>query len=286
MSINKKIRAVVTDLDGTLLNHMHTVSDFSCNTIKALADTDVTFMIATGRHHSDARKIREKLGISAYIIAANGATVLSPENEIVHQAEFETDIARAILGTEVPKGVYKNIYQGDHWMVEEIDKVFEDYYTDGAFKYTLVKFEEQLHLPINKVFFTTKDASLLIPIEQKIRSEFGDYADVTFSMPQCLEIMPKGTNKGRALKSTLLKLGIDIQESVAFGDGMNDFEMLSMVGTGYLMENANEMLKISLPNNPRVGHHSEDAVAKKIIDLLELKTKKDNKDTKDPLSIS
>ncbi|MBF4693030.1 Cof-type HAD-IIB family hydrolase [Fusibacter ferrireducens] len=281
MENNKKIKAVISDLDGTLLNQYHTLSELSKETIKALKTHDVQFLIATGRHHCDAKNIRERLDVDAFIIAANGATVLNPAGEIIHQAVMNPEVVAQLLSMEIEAGVFKNIYQEDRWMVETIDRVFEDYHQEGDFVYTLCKFEEQLSKPINKVFFTSRDHSLLIPIEKQVLERYGEHVDVAFSVPECLEVMPKGTNKGQALIETLKHLGITLDESVAFGDGMNDFEMLSVVGTGYLMANANEQLKKRLPNNPQVGHHSEDAVAKKIIELFSIESVK-----KDPLSAS
>ncbi len=281
MEDQKKIKAVISDLDGTLLNQHHTLSELSKTTIKALRSLDVHFLIATGRHHCDAKIIRDRLDVDAFIIAANGATVLNPAGEVIHQAVMDPDIVEKLLAIETQEGIYKNMYQEDHWMVEVVDKVFEDYYQDGDFMYTVCNLKDQLSKPINKMFFTSKEHELLVPVEKLVREMFGEFVDVTFSMPQCLEIMPKGTNKGSALAETLKHLGIQLEESVAFGDGMNDFEMLSVVGTGYVMQNANEQLKKHLPDNPRVGHHAEDAVAKKIIELFSIDFKQ-----KDPLSAS
>ena len=281
MENQKRIKAVITDLDGTLLNQHHTLSELSKSTIKALQSLDVQFLIATGRHHCDAKIIRDRLNVEAFIIAANGATVLNPAGEVIHQAVMIPEIVEKLLAIETKEGVYKNIYQEDHWMVEVVDKVFEDYYQDGDFMYTVCRLEDQLSKPINKMFFTSRDHELLVPVEKMLKTMFSEFVDVTFSMPQCLEIMPKGTNKGTALTETLKHLGIQLDESVAFGDGMNDFEMLSLVGTGYVMQNANEQLKNHLPDNPRVGHHAEDAVAKKIIELFSI-----DFNQKDPLSAS
>jgi hydroxymethylpyrimidine pyrophosphatase-like HAD family hydrolase len=48
---------------------------------------------------------------------------------------------------------------------------------------------------------------------------------------------------------------------VAFGDGMNDFEMLSMVGRGVVMGNAHDRLKLALPEHEQTLTSDEDGVA-------------------------
>lgn len=271
----KNIKAVISDLDGTLLNKDHRLSEISIKAVKRLVDNGIHFVIATGRHHCDANLIQKAMQVDSYIIAANGATVVNPSGEIIFQAVVDRDIARGVLGIATPDEVYKNIYQGDYWMVERDDKVFEDYYKDDDFKYTLCRFEEQLDKPVNKIFFTSKSHESLLPFEAIIKSKYGEFVDVTFSMPQCLEIMPKGTNKGEALTQTLKLIGVSLDESIAFGDGMNDLEMLSIVGTGYVMDNAHERLINALPDNPRAGLNSEDAVARKLIDIFKLEKERE-----------
>ena len=86
--------------------------------------------------------------------------------------------------------------------------------------------------------------------------------DTMYSMEQCLEIMPKHVSKGYAIKEIAKLENINIDEIIAFGDGFNDLEMLSIVGKGCIMGNASEKLKNALPNNEIIGLNHEDAVAK------------------------
>jgi len=53
---------------------------------------------------------------------------------------------------------------------------------------------------------------------------------------------------------------LTLQDSIAFGDGMNDFEMLSVVGKGCIMQNASSELKSSLPNLEIIGSNADEAV--------------------------
>lgn len=259
--MNKPIKLVISDLDGTLLNGDHQLSEETLRTVQALFHSGIDFWIATGRHHCDAAVIRKKLGIPARLITANGATVSDPQGNLIDQAFLKQDVVRDILQLPIPSGVYQNLYQGEHWLMETLDKVFADYYTDADFKFTLCQFEDYLHLPINKIFFTALSHELLIPVAAAIEEQFGNDVDVTFSMPVCLEVMPKGTNKGSAILALLEKLSIGTEEVMAYGDGMNDLEMLGVVGKGHILENANPLLKAALPQCEIIGHHHDDAVA-------------------------
>ena len=140
----QKIKAVISDLDGTLLNADHALSEYSKSVVRLLAEEGVHFMIATGRHHRDATQIKENLGVESYLITANGATVSNKEGELIYQAVIPRTIIEDILDIEVENGVFKNLYQGDHWLMEESDKVFDAYYQEGSFQYTLCKFLDYL----------------------------------------------------------------------------------------------------------------------------------------------
>ncbi|GAB6107106.1 Cof-type HAD-IIB family hydrolase [Fusibacter bizertensis] len=268
-----RIKAVISDLDGTLLNSEHTLSEYSKSVVKALSDQGIHFMIATGRHHMDASKIREKLGVEAYLITANGATVANKKGELIFQAAIRPEVVKDILDITVEKGVYKNLYQGDHWLMEESDKIFDDYYQEGDFQYTLCRFDERIEHPTNKIFFTALDHKKLTSVAALIEKTHGDEVEVTFSMPECLEIMPKGVNKGAAILETIKHFDISADEVIAFGDGLNDLEMLQVVGKGYLMGNANILLKEKLPNHEIIGKNADDAVARQIVKLFGLEEK-------------
>lgn len=271
--IKHNIKAVISDLDGTLLNTDHMLSEYSKSVVRTLIDEGIHFLIATGRHHCDASKIKEKLGIDAFLITANGATVANKEGELIYQATLARPIVEEILAMPIERGVFKNLYQGEHWLVEETDKVFGDYYQEGDFQYTLCKFSDYIDKPINKIFFTAFDHTKLTSVAEQIILQFGDAVDVTFSMPECLEIMPKGVNKGAAILETIKHFELEAHEVVAFGDGLNDLEMLQVVGKGYVMGNANKLLKEKLPNNEVIGFNGEDAVARQIVKLFGLEDK-------------
>jgi Cof subfamily protein (haloacid dehalogenase superfamily) len=270
LRMKNRIKLVISDLDGTLLNKDHALSEYTKSVVKALTNENIPFWIATGRHHCDALNISKKLGVDTFLITANGATIADFSGELIDQAFIEKEIIENILKIEVPEGVYQNLYKGAHWLMEEPDQVFAKYYKEDDFHYTLCKFEDHLHEPINKVFFTSYDNEKLIPIANAVTQMYGEHIDVTFSMPQCLEIMPKGVNKGEAILKSLKRYGIEPHEVIAFGDGLNDLEMLQVVGKGYVMGNAHPILKEKLAGHESIGDNGDDAVAKHLVELFEL----------------
>jgi hydroxymethylpyrimidine pyrophosphatase-like HAD family hydrolase len=63
-----------------------------------------------------------------------------------------------------------------------------------------------------------------------------------------------------------------MSEAIAFGDGMNDFEMLTMVGRGIVMGNAHDRLKMALPEYEQTLTSDEDGVAVYLEKLFELES--------------
>ena len=91
---------------------------------------------------------------------------------------------------------------------------------------------------IAKVLYIGDPADLAVVAEQ-MRVRFGDALYVTYSLPDCLEVMTANVSKGRALRSVLARLGVDTGHCIAFGDNMNDIDLLETAGHAFMMNNAN-----------------------------------------------
>ncbi|MED5504858.1 MAG: HAD-IIB family hydrolase, partial [Pseudomonadota bacterium] len=123
---------------------------------------------------------------------------------------------------------------------------------------------------IAKIFFThpAQDHEHLVTFETKLREQFGDRLNIAFSTPWCLEVMSAGVSKGDALKAVAESIGLTLENTIAFGDGMNDVEMLSMAGKGLVMGTSHEKVMKALPNNEVIGSNADDAVAHYLQDHL------------------
>lgn len=269
--MNHRIKLVISDIDGTLLNEYHRLSSETIAVVSDYVARGGQFAIATGRNHHDADRVRSRVGIPAYLISSNGSTIASPEGEIIARTYLPEQVVRDILNMPIPEGVYRNLYQGTEWFVERPEVIFTDHYVEGDLVSQIVDFEEILHRPTEKLFFTSMDFEPLSLLKEQIERDYGDVVNVTFSMRRCLEVMSKSVNKGVAVRQVAARLGLQMDEVAAFGDGMNDFEMLDAAGIGYIMGNGNPTLKSRLPHLEVIDSHSEHGVAKKIAQLFDIK---------------
>ena len=243
-----KYKAIVCDLDGTLLNSEHTISKYTRDVIKDVTSLGVKFFIATGRHHMDALKFKEMLGLDSYLISSNGARIHDENNDIIFKGDIPKELSNEIFDLNVNEEIHKNIYKGDFWYSEKPLNEAHEYHKESGFTYNVRKFSELKNSEVIKFFY--------------INEKFGDRINLTLSLPICLEIMNKGISKGSAITDILLpKFGIKTEEVISFGDGLNDYEMLDVVGEGLLMGNCNPRLKELLPNNRVIGRNDENGVA-------------------------
>jgi Cof subfamily protein (haloacid dehalogenase superfamily) len=255
-------KAIVSDLDGTLLNSKHRISDRTRNTVRRLVDRGICFVLATGRHLINVRSFRDTLGVRCDLITANGAVVSDPDDRLVFHAVLPVEIASDLvlgIALQFPE-VDVNVFDRSGWHVgRELPEYLESH-KNSTFLYQISYLPSLVEGGIYKMFFSGKHEALLV-LRDYLASVYSDEIGVVFSRDDCLEVMPKGVHKGNAVIRALDAHDIDPIEAIAFGDGMNDFEMLTMVGQGVVMENATACLHGALPSLPRAASCDDDGVA-------------------------
>lgn len=253
-------KVVVSDLDGTLLNKQHRISPRTRATLHRLVEQGIKFVVATGRHHVDVRSIRDTLGLDIYLITSNGAVVHDKQDRLMFNQVLPSGIAAELITLERDPDIHLNVYYGDEWLVEEELPRLQKFHEESGFAYRVADLRTHPMDKINKVFYIGEHEKLLL-IEAQLNQHYGDRLNVTFSLPDCLEVMHAGVHKGNAVRAVLEQNGFEMAEAIAFGDGMNDFEMLNMVGRGVVMGNAHDRLKRALPEHEQTLSSDEDGVA-------------------------
>lgn len=253
---------VASDLDGTLLSPDHFLSAYAKETLQLLTAEGINFVFATGRHYVDVGQIRDNLGIKAYMITSNGARVHDTDNNLVFSHNLAPEIARSLFTlVHHHPTIITNIYRGDDWLINRHSPEDLEYFKEAKFGYTL--FTDPDVLPtddISKVYFTGGTHEELLQLEQEINQCWGDKVNVSFSTLTCLEVMNGGVSKGHALEEVAKAMGYQLSDCIAFGDGMNDAEMLSMAGKGCIMSNAHQRLKDQLSHLEVIGTNADNAV--------------------------
>lgn len=267
---NKMPKTVISDLDGTLLNSEHRISDFTRSTLQKLVARGVRFIVATGRHMTDVQGIRASLGFECDLITSNGALAsdASGKERFDHTLLPET-AEWLIAATHEDKRFDTNVYTRESWYVNRIKPELRAFHAESGFSCTVSDLRRIAPDRINKIFFVGAH-EVLAELEVRLKSQCGANTSITFSLPTCLEVMAADVNKGNAAREILASYGASLDQAIAFGDGMNDYEMLTMASQGFVMANASQRLKQALPGHARAGHCDEDGVAHKLAALFGL----------------
>jgi len=236
------IKAIMLDLDGTLLSSDHRISDIDKEVLKKLKEKGIKIFLATGRSYDSMKKYHEELNLTTPAICYNGAKIIYP-NEVQKEYPVKESSLKILIDIAREYKTHLNIYQDEIWFSENIKNKETDIYIGIS---GLEPEQKDFDL-LDKVFSTKVlyigENEKLLKIEKDIKNRLGDSVHTTFSRPFFLEILDKDVNKGTAMKNIMAEEKIPLSQVIAFGDGLNDKEMLESAGIGVAMDGAFDELK-------------------------------------------
>lgn len=245
-----KKRLLFLDLDGTLLNDAKEITEGNREALERTLQRGHGVIIATGRPLKSALEQSVRLGLNkpgCYTIAYNGAVLYDWEKQdIVFARTLDKDAVVRVFRQADQIGEHVQTYdsfdvlvepQGDDDTVRRYCKVVSMTFRVIDDVSTDLKENPVKCLVIN---YEKKDG--LLQMEHWIRENVPQM-DCFFSSDFLLEIVPKGMNKGEAVKMLCQMLNVEIENAVACGDAANDLAMLRAAGIGVAMQNGTEEVK-------------------------------------------
>ncbi|KAF2327190.1 Cof-type HAD-IIB family hydrolase [Flavobacterium daemonense] len=260
----KNIKAVISDLDGTLLNPQHRISEYTKSIFQELHNQGYLIVVATGRHHLDAFAIIETLEVPVYLVSSNGARIHSPNKEELFSFNLDSDVVKAALNVEIDPDITVVLFKENVWQTSRINEKLNAFQADLKYRPELVDYKTLEDFGAIKIFFSCENHEKLVKLKDAILANSSEHLHHAFSLPTCLEFMDKAVDKAVAIEKVLEKEGFTLAEAVSFGDGFNDVQMLSAAGKGLIMGNAPALLKETLPNLEVIKTNAEDGVARYI----------------------
>jgi Cof subfamily protein (haloacid dehalogenase superfamily) len=271
--LKQKIKVVISDLDGTLLNSDHSISAYTKSVFQKLHDQNYLIIVATGRHHIDAMSIVEHLGFPIYLVTSNGARIHSPKKELLYSFNIKSEAIKSVLSLDIDPEITTVLFKEEVWQTSKINKKINSFQKDLKYPPVVVDFDDLEDCSAIKLFFTHDDHEKLVELKNRILEDHSEEFSHAFSLPICLEFMDKSVDKSVAIAKILEIEGFSFQEAISFGDGFNDERMLDAAGIGLIMGNAPENLKYKLPHLNIISTNNEDGVAKYLSSKLELVNK-------------
>ena len=241
------LRAIVTDLDGTLLRTDNSVSDRTRAAIHAAEDAGILVVLATGRPPRWIPPVVDQLGDRGLVVCANGALVYDPaRHELVARFELEPEVARTIvddLEAAFPTGLI-GVEQGfDDFAVDEaiVTQEPELYRRWSRGQLRLGPVRSVLDQPVTKMLLRLREGP--VGTAARVQQIVGDRALVTHASDEALlELSRPGVHKAATVEQLLGESGVEPGEVVAFGDMPNDIELLRWAGLGVAVANAHPSL--------------------------------------------
>ncbi|MCL6571265.1 MAG: Cof-type HAD-IIB family hydrolase [Bacillus sp. (in: Bacteria)] len=224
----KKI--VFFDIDGTLLDHEKSLPTSTKKAIKLLKENGVFVAIATGRAPFMFESLCEELEIDSFV-SFNGQYVVF-ENEVIYESCLnEAELQR--LFQDAKKNAHPLIFMNEKTMKASVRHNASIERGMGSLNFPHP--EKDTAFYVNRKIYQT----LLFCDNQEEEFYFTGYPQFHFIRwhPNAVDILPKGGSKAEGIKKMIHRLGFDIKDVYAFGDGLNDLEMLREVGTGVAMGN-------------------------------------------------
>lgn len=260
------IRLIASDMDGTLLDEHSEVSLETYDLILALREKGVHFAASSGRRFDRLCQFFAPVRDKMDFVAANGAQVYV-DGELVDREVFSHLGIRRLAKTV---GKFESLHMAlfddeKSFLLDDEDKFVREIDKD------LPNAERIWYLPgpdvsILKISIYCEDGHVM-DYAYALSRELGDEFLFAPSGTHWIDALQRGVNKATGIEQVMAHHGITRDEVMAFGDSMNDYEIIRFVGTGCAMANGRPALKAVA--NRVIGYNYDQAVQGEMRKLLE-----------------
>jgi Cof subfamily protein (haloacid dehalogenase superfamily) len=236
------IRLIAADMDGTLVDDEKEIHDEFWPLVGELHGRGITFCPASGRQYHNLVKEFEKVADELVFIAESGAYVVCQGREVSSDG-LELDVARRVVQRvrDIPEAgavlcCKRSAYieRQDAPFVEEVAQ----YYVRLGIVDDLLEIADDEVLKVATYDFASGEHNTAPRL-----AEFGATHQVVVSGPHWVDVLSPAANKGRALGRVQASLGVTREQTMAFGDFLNDLEMMDAAAYSFAMANAHPLLK-------------------------------------------
>lgn len=261
-----KVKLIVSDMDGTLLNTNNEVSNRFFVQFKELKKRNIHFVAASGRQYQSILEKLDTIKHDISIIAENGGIMQhNNETNILLKLSNE-DVLKTIKTLRSVEDCYIVLCGRKSAYIETNDSnfisKFSEYYTEFKIVDDLTKITNDDFLKIAVYHFESSE-TYIYPHLKTLANQL----QIIVSGQNWLDISHANANKAYALNMLQEEMGIHKNETMVFGDYNNDLEMLKLAHFSFAMENAHPEVKKTA--NFETKNNSEEGVETILEQLLE-----------------
>lgn len=242
-------KLLFTDLDGTLLTSLKTVSPKMITLIKRMKAEGHEFVISSGRTLISVMKVAQANGFllpGTLISAVNGCLVYdTATGKSLLEKRIPFPIAQDIISMAKKRGIHIQVYSDTNFYGEKDCEAASYYAKYSGMEYIAhPDFLNQLTVPTHKLLaIDLHNKPLLEDLKEEVLSKYAGRIEVLFSTDAFLEFLDITAGKGNALRQVCDIYGVPIENAIAAGDAENDVSMLEAAGLGVAMANADPSVK-------------------------------------------
>lgn len=258
------IKLIVTDVDGTLLNDNHELHPDFWKIEEELTSKGILFSIASGRQFYNLESKFERIKDRTMFFAENGTYVIHKGKEL-YVNPIEENAAKEFIQLGRKLDRTNLVLCGKNAAYIETK--------DEDFRKEISKFYERLKVvdDLTKVDDTYLKVTLcnFDGVEDNTFPHFVNYTDrykVAIAAKVFIDITSLDANKGNAIKGVQKELNISPEETLVFGDYLNDLEMMKVAEHSYAMKNAHPEI-IEASNFVTTHDNNENGVLRTIRSL-------------------
>jgi Cof subfamily protein (haloacid dehalogenase superfamily) len=196
-------------------------------------------IVVTGRMFRSVRRYLDEAGIEEPVVCYQGAVVAEPATgRFLRHETIPLAVAREAVAAIVDEGYHLNCYVDDELYVAEVTPEARAYadFQDLPI-HPVGDVGAWLEKPPTKLV-SVGDPDALDGLEARLKERFDGRLFISKSLPYFLELASPDVNKGAGLAFVAEQVGFSADETVAFGDGENDIELLEWAGYGVAVANA------------------------------------------------
>ncbi|MCE9655547.1 Cof-type HAD-IIB family hydrolase [Clostridium celatum] len=285
------IKLIASDMDGTLLNDEHTISEENIKAIKIAEERGCHFTIVTGRDYSGVKNFFQEFDLKCECILSNGAEYRDINGDVIERITIDNDTVRKIVQVMMEANVAIEMFTEDGMIIINEDIYKESLlqrfrrYNKGKTDLEIIEIARNMYdtwkpemikdvegfldsnTDILKIMTYHEDAQYIKELKEKLKNIEGVAVASTFAND--IEISNIQAQKGLILAKVIEKMGIKKEEVIVLGDSFNDYSMFTEFENSFAMENAipeiKEIAKYITDSN------DNDGVAKAIYKALEWK---------------
>lgn len=235
-----KYRAFFSDIDGTLINREHRLSARTRAAVQRVIARGIPFVLVSARPPLAITPFTDAIGGKQPLIAFNGALILDGDLQPLYSITLDNaDLRRLEPLLESNPAVHPNYYRNLEWMSPRPDNPWTAQEGDiTGLRATL----KPAHIENVHKILVMGDVADILALERQLKPQF-PHLQIHRSKDTYLEIANKAASKSQAIAFMAEKFGVDMADTVAFGDNYNDLDMLLAAGCGVAMGNAPDEIK-------------------------------------------